>query len=62
MVEYSMFKEDTGNATDTYGISYRIPGEQHILCNRMFKFQAEWLLEHLRQCAIVNPEFYPIMR
>jgi len=59
MVEYYMCQEVTGAATETYTIRYRIPGEDHILSCRMYKWQAEWLLQHLQMCATVNPAFYP---
>jgi hypothetical protein len=41
--------------TETYMLCYDIPGEGHILCTGMYKWQAEWLLEVLQ-----NRVDYPV--
>lgn len=36
-------------ATDTYGVSYRVPGEEHTMCAGLYKWQAEWLVATLNK-------------
>lgn len=36
-------------ATPLYQIRYQIPGEEHILCNNMYKWAADWLVKKLNQ-------------
>lgn len=38
------------SATTTYGIAYDSPDGQHILCGKMYLWQADWLLSILDKC------------
>lgn len=48
IAEYFMAEEEHG-ATPTFMVCYSIPGEQHILCNKMYGWAAKWLVEKLNQ-------------
>jgi len=43
------FEESDHGATRTFGIAYDTGVGQHILCNRMYEWQADWLVKVLRQ-------------
>lgn len=47
--QYRAVDEENGTATQLFMVTYDIPGEGHILCNGMYKWAAEWLVEKLNQ-------------
>lgn len=61
MVEWSLWCQnpDEKIGTKTFGVRYRIPGEEYILCVGLYEYQAKWLLSVLIQGSSVNPNFYP---
>jgi hypothetical protein len=46
-VDYFAVREDKASATPLYMVCYRIPGEQHILCDGMYEWAANWLVRKL---------------
>jgi hypothetical protein len=46
---YSSWPMEDSRGTKLYGVRYRIPGEEHLLCTGLYKWQADWLVAKLNE-------------